>query len=315
MKERRGWAILRSCLALLMLALLCCTSTQADLSEAPPEGETEGPPVLVEERDLVYANVEGKELRLDLIYPEKSADPLPLVIFIHGSEHSFYMANRINLYHATMEAAKRGYLAANISYRTTLEKSGGKSKYEFPAQVHDAKCAVRWIKANAGRYGIDVNRVGLVGTSSGGCLALLLGLTDEEDGLEGECGDMSISTAVQAVVNVAGEADAVLQYAVSYTYYKPWLGGGPDSVPDRYRAASPITYVSADDPPVLTIMGGEDARCPQVELLDSRLREAGVPHTLIVIPGVSHYLENIIDFTQDGPVWEFLDLHLHGGGD
>jgi carboxylesterase type B len=105
---------------------------------------------------------------------------------------------------------------------------------EFPAQVHDAKCAIRWLKANAGRHGTDVDRVGAIGTSSGGCLALLLGLTDKNDGLEGECGDLSQSSRVQAVVNVAG-----------------------------------------------------------------------VAHTMIVVPGVSHYLEKVIDFSKDGPVWDF----------
>jgi len=269
---------------------------------------------LVEERDLVYALVDGKELRLDLIYPESTDKQLPLVVFIFGSEHSFHMAAKINLYYAALEAAKRGYVAANITYRTTIEKVEGKSKYEFPAQIHDAKCAIRWLKANAGRYGIDVNRVGVVGTSSGGCLALMLGLADSNDGLEGECGDQNISSRVQAVVNVAGETDAVMQYAVSYIYYKPWLGGSPESVPERYEAASPVTYVSADDPPVLTLVGGEDDRYLQAELLDSRLKDVGVPHTLIVVPGVSHYLEKIIDFTVDGPMWEFLDRHLRAGG-
>ena len=133
-------------------------------------------------------------------------------------------------------------------------------------------------------------------------------------GLEGECGDLSISSRVQAVVNVAGETDAVMQYAVSYIYYRPFLGGSPESVPDRYKAASPVPYVSADDPPVFTTVGGEDDRCPQAELLDSRLKEVGVPHTLIVVPGVSHYLEKVINFAADGPMWEFLDRHLRDGG-
>jgi acetyl esterase/lipase len=274
--------------------------------------EAERVPVLIEERDLVYAVAEGKELLLDIIYPEKSDRQLPLVVFIFGSESSFHMANKVNLYYAALEAAKRGYVAANITYRTTLEKVAGKSKYEFPAQVHDAKCAIRWLKANAGKYGINGSRVGVVGTSSGGCLALMLGLTDKNDGLEGECGDLNISSRVNAIVNVAGETDAVMQYANSYTYYKPWLGGTPETVPERYKAASPVTYISADDPPVFTTIGEEDDRYAQVELLDSRLKDVGVHHTLIVVPGVSHYLEKIIDFTADGPMWEFLDHHLRG---
>ena len=314
MKRRGTRVLLWPCLTLLSFLLLQCTTTDQVPVAAPTQTEPEKAPALVEERDLVYAVVDGKELRLDLIYPERTDKPLPLVVFIFGSEHSFHIANKANLYYSALEAAKRGFVAANISYRTTVDKVEGKSKYEFPAQVHDAKCAIRWLKANAGRYGIDVDRVGVVGTSSGGCLALMLGLTDADDGLEGECGDLSISSRVQAVVNVAGETDAVMQYAVSYTYYRPFLGGSPESVPDRYKAASPVTYVSADDPPVFTTIGGEDARCPQAELLDSRLKEVGVPHTLIVVPGISHYLEKVINFADDGPVWEFLDRHLRDGG-
>ena len=313
MKRIEFRVMLWACIALLAFSLTNCTSTEQVETIEPRETEPEEVPALVEERDLVYAVAGEKELRLDLIYPKNIDTPRPLVVFIFGSEHSFHMANKINLYYAAMEAAKRGYVAANITYRTTLEKVEGRSRYEFPAQVHDAKCAIRWLRANAGSYGIDVNRVGLVGTSSGGCLALLVGLTDKDDGLEGECGDPSISSRVQAVVNVSGESDAVMQYAISYIYYKPWLGGNPESVPERYQAASPVTYVSADDPPVFIIIGGEDDRCRQAELLDSRLKEAGVPHTLIIVPGVSHYLEKIIDFTEDGPVWEFLDHHLLGG--
>jgi acetyl esterase/lipase len=313
--KRRGMRVLVwPCLTLLSFLLLQCTTTDQVPVAAPTQTEPGKAPTLVEERDLVYAVVDGKELRLDLIYPETTDKPLPLVVFIYGSEHSFHVANKANLYYSALEAAKRGYVAANITYRTTVDKVQGKSKYEFPAQVHDAKCAIRWLKANAGRYGIDVDRVGVVGTSSGGCLALMLGLTDANDRLEGECGDLSISSRVQAVVNVAGETDAVMQYAVSYTYYRPFLGGTPESVPDRYKAASPVTYVSADDPPVFTVVGGEDARYPQAELLDSRLKEVGVPHTLIVVPGVSHYLEKVINFAADGPMWEFLDRHLRNGG-
>lgn len=159
MKGRRMGVVLWPCLMLLTFSLPYCKSTEQVPAAASPQIESERVPVLVEERDLVYANVEGKELLLDLIYPENTDRQLPLVIFIFGSEHSFHMASKINLYYAALEAAKRGYVAANITYRTTLEKIDGKSLYEFPTQVHDAKCAVRWLKAHGERYGIDVNRV------------------------------------------------------------------------------------------------------------------------------------------------------------
>lgn len=304
-------------LPLVLWVLLApgCASVTPGPAEAPAQPPPEeGKVAFVEERDLVYATPAGQELRLDLIHPDDPGRRLPLVIFIYGSEHAYHSANRVNFAPAAAEAARRGYVAANIAYRTTYEKVDGKPLHEFPSQVHDAKCAVRWLRANAGRYGIDPDRVGLVGYSSGANLALMAGLTDPSDGLEGECGDPAVSSRVQAIVNLAGETDAVEHYRIAYTYYRPLLGGSPDTVPERYRQASPLTYVSPDDPPVLTIVGGEDARLPQAQLLDERLRGVGASHTLIVVPGASHYMNKIVDFAQDGPVWEFLDRHLRGGG-
>ena len=300
-------------LLLLAIWLMGCVSTPPPPAIAPPEEASQPAPVLVEERDLVYATVDGKQLLLDLFYLKNARQKLPLVVFIHGSEHSFYMANKVTFYYGAQEAANRGYAAASIAYRTTAEKVEGKSKYEFPAQVNDVKCAVRWLKANAARYGIDTGRVAAVGYSSGGYLALMLGLTDPSCGLEGDCEDMSVSSRVHAVVNLAGEADAVQEYRLSPSYYQLYLGGSPEKLPERYRIASPITYVSPDDPPVFSLIGGADARLPQVQTLDTVLASAGVPHTLIVVPGASHYLDKIVDLQKDGPVWEFLDRNLRSG--
>jgi acetyl esterase/lipase len=186
---------------------------------------------------------------------------------LHGHGSSFYCAS---------EAARRGYAAASIGYRTTAENQGEANT--VLAQVHDVKCAIRWLKANAARFGIDADRVAAVGYSAGGYLALMLGLTDPGCGLEGDRGDLSISSRVHAVVNLAGEADAALEYRISPSYYKLYLGGSPEAFPERYRIASPLTYVSAEDAPVFSLIGGEDARLPQLEMLEAALEKAGVPH-------------------------------------
>ncbi len=313
MDKGRKSIITSPSLLVLALWLMGCASAPPPPVPTPPEEASQAAPMLAEERDLVYATVDGKELLLDLFYQKNPRKALPLVVFIHGSEHSFYMANKVNFYYTAQEAAKRGYAAASIAFRTTAEKAEGKSKYEFPAQVHDVKCAIRWLRANAARYSIDAGRVAAVGWSSGGCLALMLGLTDPSCGLEGDCADLSISSRVQAVVNLAGETDAAMGYRISPPYYTLYLGGSPEKSPERYKVASPVSYVSADDPPVLSLIGGEDARLPQVELLDAALEKAAVPHSLIVVPGASHYMDRIIDFTKDGPVWEFLDRSLRRG--
>jgi acetyl esterase/lipase len=190
-----------------------------------------------------------------------------------------------------------------------------KPKYPFPAQVHDGKCAIRWLRANAREYKIDTNRIGVVGYSSGGNLALMLGLTDSSDGLEDGCGDGNISSRVQAVVNLAGPTDLVLAYQNYPQYTEPLLGGAPERVPERYKNASPLTYVSKDDPPVLSIVGTRDPALPQEELLDERMKAFGASHTLIVKEGVGHSQDALANFREDNPAWDFLDKHLKTVGE
>jgi acetyl esterase/lipase len=111
--------------------------------------------------------------------------------------------------YAIQQAAQRGYVAVTADYRSTNLKEDGKAVYCFPNQVFNAKCAIRWLRAKADTYHIDPDRVGVIGWSSGGYLALMIGLTDTSDGLEGDCGDMSISTRVQAVVSLAGPTELI----------------------------------------------------------------------------------------------------------
>jgi acetyl esterase/lipase len=176
--------------------------------------------------------------------------------------------------------------------------------------VHDLKCAVRWLRENAPKYNIDKNRIGAVGVSSGGTLALMLGLTDTSDGLEGDCGDSGISSRIQAAVNLAGGTDMVAHYEVRSGYIGPYLGSSPEEAPQRYKAASPVTYVSADDPPVLTLCGTRDPSLPQVTLFDEKMIMIGATHTLIVKEGAGHGIYALVSFYEDNPVWDFFDTHL-----
>ena len=117
-------------------------------------------------------------------------------------------------------------MAATIDYRlTNVLDEGSQAKYPFPAQIHDVKCAVRWLRANAEEHDIDPDRIGALGISSGAHLALLLALSDPSDGLEGDCGDMDYSSSVQAAVNLAGPTDMAKNFGESNypTYTNPYL--------------------------------------------------------------------------------------------
>ena len=185
--------------------------------------------------------------------------------------------------------------------------------YTFPAQVQDVKCAVRWLRANARKYKLDPNRIGVVGWDSGGHLALMLGLTDSSHGLEGECGNMKYSSRVQAVVSSAGFTNLKSLYietSNSRPYVIDFLGGTPEEIPERYIASSPLTYVSEDDPPVLLIQGDNDVFVPlsQAELLGKRMNEVGASHVLITMKGARH--DGLAFFFGNSPIWVFFDEHL-----
>lgn len=151
-------------------------------------------------RDVVFATVDGHELKLDLYLPKEVNDP-PLVVFIHGGGW------RNNSYKKCLTPwlTEHNVAVASIGYRLT-------DKATFPAQIHDCKAAVRWLRAHASDYGYDASRIGVAGTSAGGHLALLLGVTNGKQELEGEVGGhLEQSSSVQAVVDYYGPSDFLLR--------------------------------------------------------------------------------------------------------
>jgi acetyl esterase/lipase len=263
---------------------------------------------IVQETGITYCKGGDFDLKLDLARPAEGKGPFPAIVFIFGGGWS--SGSRTQCAPLVTQAAGRGYVAVTVDYRLTSVREGPHSKYPFPAQIYDVKCAVRWLRANAERCCIDPEHIGAVGWSSGGHLALMLGLTNPSDGFEGDCGDMRYSSRVQAVVSLAGPTELVS--------WNSWitidlLGGSPKDVPEQYRKASPLTYVRKDSPPILTIQGDKDITVPltQAELLDAKMKEVGARHTLIVKEGSGHQL-----FYDKSVVWDlfdFLDKNLKAG--
>ena len=160
------------------------------------------------ERDILYGQAGDTKLKLDLAKPEGDG-PFPAIVFIHGGG---WLGGHRNAYRSAIEeAARRGYVAVTISYRLVQFEEpvteSTKGDPIFPAQVHDAKAAVRWLRANAEKYDVDPERIGVTGASAGGHLSLMVGLTDAEDGLEGDSGSPDQSSRVQAVVNMFGPTE------------------------------------------------------------------------------------------------------------
>ena len=251
--------IARTAVSLFTLLVLLAGPASAQQQPQPPKPAPTGgaaTPAAVPEnievlKDVVYGKGGGRDLTLNLARPKATAGPAPCVLVIHGGGWANGRKEQHNDVIAVL--AGRGYVAATVGYR--LAPAG-----VFPAQVEDVKCAVRYLRAHAGKYNLDPDRVGAVGFSAGAHLAMMLGVTDKPDGLEGDGGWPDPSSKVQAVVSYFGPTDLAapeLRPDIS-PILKKFLGGTLDEKPEAYKRASPINYVRADSAPMLLLQGTND---------------------------------------------------------
>jgi acetyl esterase/lipase len=243
-----------------------------------------------------YAAIPGiRPLELDLYLPAQSDTPAPVVVFLHGG--GWRLGSRSTAGPAYRGAspspfervAQAGIAVASVDYRLSGEA-------RFPAQLHDAKAAVRWLRARAGEVGVDPDRIAAWGESAGGHLAELLGLVSDE-ALEGDVGIPGTSSGVAAVVawyapsDVAAVAtDTGIDPRDATTREAQLLGAPAVDVPELAAQASPVTHVSPDAPPFLLLHGAADrfVPCVQSERLYDALVEAGVEVELDVYEDADH---------------------------
>jgi len=237
------------------------------------------------ENDVTYCTPNNIPQKMDVYYPS-SGGPWPVLVYIHGG--SWYQGDKSDGV-GWRETAKSGTLVVSINYRL------GDYQTKFPAMIEDAKCAVRYIRAHRSEYNIDANRIGVVGASSGGHLAALLGTTDKSAGWDvGEY--LEESSRVQAVIVMSGISDFTsnipngLNTSIFYAFGYLANSNTPENI-----AASPISYVTSDDPPFLIIHGDKDGVVPlaQAETLHNTLTEAGVPSMLVIVQGGDHGLQTL----------------------
>lgn len=209
--------------------------------------------------DLVYGEMDGKPLLLDMVAPlDEGETARPVIIWIHG--FGWFAGTRRDNLEISMCTffAAHGFVAASVEYRLSDEAT-------FPAQLHDVKGAVRWLRANAGTYGIDPERIGISGGSAGGTLAALAGLTGDRPDLEGWSASQPFSSRVQAVAVASAPSDFLRPGgAMRNDIDGPvsWLFGGTvNQKADLMRVASPIAHVRADAPPSWSPMGRSMRRC------------------------------------------------------
>ncbi|MFN2453612.1 MAG: alpha/beta hydrolase fold domain-containing protein [Pyrinomonadaceae bacterium] len=267
---------------------------------------------------ITYATVAGQTLKLDAWLPkDKATSSRPAVVVVHGG--SWSGGERSDFPQWDKWLAAHGYAVFDVDYRLAPQPN-------WRTATGDVKCAIGWIKSNAAQYGIDPERIALMGRSAGGQLALLAAYAPDDDArLPSSCAvTKTTETSVRAVIAVYAPTDLVWAYDHPANQrvidgpatLRSFLGGDPQQAAEAYAAASPVARVRSQTPPTLLFHGGQDqlVRDENMTLLAQRLSDARVPHRTIFIP----YAQHGFDYNFNGwgsqlaqPVMlGFLETHL-----
>jgi acetyl esterase/lipase len=236
--------------------------------------------------DVPYATVGSKTLALDVHLPAAGTHP-PLLVWVHGG--AWRQGSKAS---APLGFVDRGFAVASLDFRLSTEAP-------FPAMAHDVKGAIRFLRANASRFGYRTDRIAIGGDSSGGHMAALVGVTAGVAALEGTVGGhLDQSSSVQAILDYYGATDltTILDQSTPFGLgvrrpaLELLLGTAPDAAPDLARLASPVFHVDAGDPPLLIFHGDRDPQMPinQSHELQGAYEALGLDSTFIVVHGSAH---------------------------
>lgn len=276
-------------LGVLVLLLSCCAVLLGQVPLAMPDLEAR--------RGLVYRTIAGTSLVLDLYRPLAAEGVLPTVLLLHGG--SWSGGGRDAQRGLARSLAAQGFAVAVADYRLA-------PSVRFPAPLEDARAAAAWLRAHAADYRLDAGHLSVLGVSAGGELAGLLATQPETAGW------FTAAVTLAAPSDLTVPANSLKVRAVLRMY----LGAEREERPDLYAAASPVSYLTADDPPFLLLHGQDDPLVPpaQSRVLAEQLRALGVPVALRLLPDTGHdmpapetvrgaaLLRIIVDFLHDpGP--------------
>jgi acetyl esterase/lipase len=255
----------------------------------------EATPVVEWERSVTFGEANGRPLQLDVYRPPTRDEPRPAVVVLPG-----WGMTRLGIGSQARELAEAGYVAVAADY--TLK---------WPEFIDDAQLAVRWVRANAERYGIDPERICAYGWSAGGQLAAMLAVRDTRDTTDPELGEYS--SRVACAVDLAGTTDATIPHPdpSENRVRAEELGGTLEEAPEAYQDVSPVAFVDEQSAPMLIMQGTVDTTNPveQSRLLATALQEAGVEVIYAELAGVGHGIDS---WYVNGPfALAFLDRHLH----
>jgi acetyl esterase/lipase len=234
-------------------------------------------------QDVTYCTNDNVDLKMDVYFPWKPAGPSPVIMFVHGGGWVAGTKTGTPGMSYFLELARRGYTTFSIDYRLAPTVT-------FPAHIIDVKCAVRHIRANAAEYNIDPSRIGAWGASAGGHLVALLGTADQSAGWDvGQYLDQS--SRVNVVVDMYGVHDFTTEYVVgNLRGLDRMVFGATGPADPKLAQASPVNYITPDDPPVLLLHGDMDTTIPvtQSQIFHDRLVAGGVSSVYVVVHNAGH---------------------------
>lgn len=248
-------------------------------------------------KDITYKRIDEVDLQLDIYRQKGLKTPAPTLVFIHGG--AWKKGKRQDYLPYLIDYAKKGYVTVTVSYRLS-------NVAKFPAAAQDVNCGIKWIKQHAADYGIDPDRMALIGGSAGGHLSLLLGYGGDDTLFNQDC-EEGPDSKVKAIIDLYGPVDLTTPYAITTEQVLSFMGAAYEEIPKMYEHASPNTFITPDDPPTLIFQGTIDSLVPvsQSDSLESWLQQVGVPvdyhrlkgwpHTMDAAREVNEYCQFYID--------------------
>ncbi|WP_299465226.1 alpha/beta hydrolase [uncultured Gimesia sp.] len=259
--------------------------------------------------DIQYATVENQPLLLDLYLPQSKKNP-PLLVWVHGGAWRAGSKSPMPL----ISLVQHGFAVASVDYRLSPVA-------KFPAQIHDIKAAIRFLRGSAAKFGYDAKKIGILGSSAGGHLVALTGVSNQHQKLEGDLGEFDQeSSSVQAIVDYYGPTNfmTILDQStphglsVRVPALELLLGDRPEKKEELARLASPVFHVDTSDPPLLLIHGDQDPQVPinQSHELQGEYKKHNLDVTFEVIHGGAHGGPEFFDDERNALVEVFLRKHL-----
>lgn len=298
---------------------LLCVPLFAAIALGADEPEVMAPVLYDSIEDVVYGQKDGMGLTLDVLTPKKDAKGVGIILVSSGG----WRSSKSNVLAENEKRKQEEHWIQGLlrgGYTIFLARHGSTPRYFVPEMIEDIRRSVRFVRCNAGRFHIDPNRIGITSGSSGGHLALMVGLTGD-DGRAGSKDPVEqTSCRVQAIVAWFAPTDLVnfgmpngykIVNAARPEFIKAIFGKVED-METQLRSISPIEQITSDDPPVLMIHGDKDRTVPlqQSKIFAAKYESEGLPVRLIVHAGGGHtYWPGILDQYPD--VWDWFDTKMN----